>query len=91
MCSQILGVLKTSVSPKLWCPQSLNIPIPSIKSSGPQIFGAHLRCFRLTAAEGTRKKDLERLKASEDRGRALVRHWDPGDRDKDMATWWWWH
>ncbi|XP_031464756.1 RAS protein activator like-3 isoform X2 [Phasianus colchicus] len=26
---------------------------------------------RLTAAEGTRKKDLERLKASEDRGRAL--------------------
>lgn len=27
----------------------------------------------MTAAEGTRKKDLERLKASEEKGRALVR------------------
>lgn len=82
---QSLSVPKAVVFPNLRRPQSLNVPI----SSTLQTFGAHLLCFRLTAAEGTRKKDLERLKASEDRGRAMVRQ---QDRDEDRAMWgWWWH
>lgn len=69
---QRLGDPKACVTPKR-CPAPSSAPPKPLPAPAGGPGSSPTQNFRLTAAEGTRKKDLERLKASEERGRALVR------------------
>lgn len=80
---QSLGVLKAWVAPK-WSPAPGSPDPKPLSAPGGGPGSSPALNFRLTAAEGTRKKDLERLKASEEKGRALVRA--PGAPELGMGT-----
>lgn len=60
-------------APNQWVPQTNGCPTPVGAPTTRSASRLIPNPIRLTAAEGTRKKDLERLKSSEEKSRELVR------------------